>query len=178
MSTDSTRRIVLLRHAKSDHPVGMGDHERPLAERGRSDAPAAGRWLVESGIVPDLCLCSTATRTRETWKLAARELPKHPTTVYEDRIYDASHRALITLLQETADDVETLVVVGHNPGMHYLAFGLAADQADGDRDGDGDRIAFPREDFPTSAIAVITFTGPWSSVADGVGRLERFWTPR
>ena len=172
MSTETTRRIVLLRHAKSDHPVGMSDHERPLAERGRRDAPAAGRWLVESGIVPDLCLCSTATRTRETWKLAARELPKHPTTVYEDRIYDASHRALVTLLQETGDEVETVVLVGHNPGMHYLAVGLAGDQVE------GDGMATPRDGFPTSAIAVLSFDGSWANVDDGVGRLEKFWTPR
>ena len=172
MSTETTRRIVLLRHAKSDHPVGMGDHERPLAERGRNDAPAAGRRLTESGIVPDLCLCSTATRTRETWKLAARELPKHPTTVYEDRIYDASHRALVALVQETSDEVGTLVVVGHNPGMHYLAVGLAGAPAE------GDGPALPRDEFPTSAIAVLSFTGPWAEVEDGIGKLELFWTPR
>ena len=88
MSADTPRRIIVLRHAKADWPNGVDDHERPLADRGRHQAPDAGRWLADSGINPDFVLCSTALRTRETWKLAAHELPKRTRkTVYEDRIY-------------------------------------------------------------------------------------------
>lgn len=163
MSADLTRRIVVLRHAKSDHPLGTADHDRPLAERGQRDAKAAGRWLADRGITLDLCLCSTATRTRQTWECAAGELPQQPATVYEDRIYDASYAELVALLRETPEDVGTVLVIGHNPGMHALADTLAGGLVD---------------HFPTSAIAVISFGGSWRDVEDGVGTLDEVWTPR
>jgi phosphohistidine phosphatase len=176
MSTEveETRRIVLLRHAKSDHPEGMTDWDRPLAERGRRDAPAAGRWLAARGIAPDLCVCSPAARTRETWKLAAHELPHRPATVYEERVYDASHSTLLAVLRETPADVRTLLLVGHNPGMHSLATDLAGGGAPGSPS-PGESI---RDNFPTCAIAVLAFAGPWAGVGDGIGDLEASWTPR
>ncbi|EME98184.1 histidine phosphatase family protein [Streptomyces mobaraensis NBRC 13819 = DSM 40847] len=170
MSADMTRRIVLFRHAKAEWS-DVDDHERPLADRGRKDAPAAGRWLAGSGVVPDLALCSTAARTRETWKLAVSELPQRPRTVYEERLYEASLGELIALLNEVSDEVGDLVVVGHNPGMHALADALSGEA-------DGDLLArMNRSGYPTSAIAVISFTGSWKSVEHGVGRLVAFWAP-
>ncbi|MFD7896170.1 SixA phosphatase family protein [Streptomyces sp. NPDC059743] len=171
MSVDTPRRIVLLRHAKADWP-DVPDHERPLADRGRSNAPIAGRRLADSGLVPDLALCSTAARTRETWKLAVQELPVRPRTVYEDRLYDATLGDLFALVNETSDEVNDLLLVGHNPGMHALADALSG-QAE------GDTIArMTRTGFPTAALAVIAFNGSWKSVEHGVGRLVDFWTPR
>ncbi|WP_189129780.1 SixA phosphatase family protein [Wenjunlia tyrosinilytica] len=170
MSAETPRRIVLLRHAKADWP-SVPDHERPLAERGRRDAPAAGRWLAGTGIEPDLALCSTSVRTRETWKLVVHELEHRPRTVYEERLYEASLGDLLALLAEQDDDVTDLVVVGHNPGMHALADALAG-EADGDT-----VVRMRRQGFPTSAAAVITFTGSWKSVEHGAGRLTTFWAP-
>jgi phosphohistidine phosphatase len=170
MSDATPRRIVLLRHAKADWP-SVPDLERPLAERGRKDAPAAGQWLAGTGIMPDLALCSPAVRTRETWKLAAHELPRRPKTVYEERLYEASLGELIALVNETADEVNDLLVVGHNPGMHALADALAGEAAD-------DLLPrMNRGGFPTSAIAVLSFTGSWKTVEHGVGRLEAYWAP-
>ncbi|MFI9049999.1 SixA phosphatase family protein [Streptomyces sp. NPDC053427] len=171
MSVDTPRRIVLLRHAKADW-AQESDHERPLADRGRRDAPVAGRRLAGAGIVPDLTLCSTAARTRETWKLAVHELPQRPKTVYEERLYEASLGELIALLNETSDDVGDLLLVGHNPGMHALADALSGEA-------DGDLLPrMNRSGFPTAAMAVITFTGSWKSVEHGVGRLVAYWTPQ
>ncbi|MER7911632.1 MULTISPECIES: histidine phosphatase family protein [unclassified Streptomyces] len=170
MSVDTPRRIVLLRHAKADWPQ-VSDHERPLAERGRSDAPVAGRKLAETGIGFDLALCSTAVRTRETWKLAVQELPERPRTVYEDRLYEASLGELIALLNDVPDEVSDLLVIGHNPGMHALADALAG-RAEGDT-----ATRMNRSGFPTSAFAVLTFDGTWKSVEHGVGSLVDFWTP-
>ncbi|WP_030204902.1 SixA phosphatase family protein [Streptomyces bikiniensis] len=170
MSVDTPRRIVLLRHAKADWPQ-VSDHERPLAERGRSDAPVAGRRLAETGIGFDLALCSTAVRTRETWKLAVHELPERPRTVYEDRLYEASLGELIALLNDVPDEVSDLLVIGHNPGMHALADALAG-RAEGDT-----ATRMNRSGFPTSAFAVLTFDGSWKSVEHGVGTLVDFWTP-
>ncbi|MEE1754776.1 SixA phosphatase family protein [Streptomyces sp. SP18CS02] len=170
MSADTPRRIVLLRHAKADWPQ-VSDHERPLAERGRKDAPVAGRRLAETGIDFDLALCSTAARTRETWKLAVHELPQRPRTVYEERLYDASLGDLIALLNETSDEVGDLLLIGHNPGMHALADALA-----GSAEGDA-LVRMNRGGFPTAAFAVVGFSGSWKSVEHGVGTLVGYWAP-
>ncbi|WP_149180098.1 histidine phosphatase family protein [Streptomyces sp. TRM49041] len=170
MSVDTPRRIVLLRHAKAEWSQ-ESDHERPLADRGRKDAPVAGRWLASAGITPDLTLCSTALRTRETWKLVVHELPQRPRTVYDERIYEASLGELIAVLNETSEDVRDLLVVGHNPGIHALADALSGDA-------EGDLLSrMNRSGFPTSAVAVLTFDGTWKSVEHGVGRLVAFWGP-
>jgi phosphohistidine phosphatase len=170
MSAETPRRIVLLRHAKADWP-DVPDHERPLADRGRRDAPAAGRWLATSGITFDLVLCSTATRTRETWKLAVHELEHRPRTVYEERLYEASLGDLLALLTETPDDVANLLLVGHNPGVHALADALAGTA-------EGDCLArMNTRGFPTAGAAVVTFEGSWKGVEHGVGRLTHFWAP-
>lgn len=170
MTVESPRTLVLLRHAKADWPTGP-DHERPLAERGRLDAHAAGRRLADDGVTPDLVLCSTAARTRETWKLAAHELPHRPRTVYEERLYEAGLGDLLALIGETGDDIASLLVVAHNPGMHALAEALT---------GSADKEPLARikqAGFPTAAFAVLTFTGSWKSVEHGVARLTGFWTP-
>ncbi|MGW1229479.1 SixA phosphatase family protein [Streptomyces sp. NPDC001478] len=170
MSVDTPRRIVLLRHAKAEWS-NDSDHERPLAERGRKDAPVAGRKLADSGIAFDLALCSTAARTRETWKLAVHEMPERPRTVYEERIYEASPGELIALLNETPDEVRDLLVIGHNPGMHAVADALSGDA-------EGDALArMSRGGFPTAAFAVVAFTGGWKTVEHGVGTLVEYWTP-
>ncbi|MEV6396318.1 histidine phosphatase family protein [Streptomyces sp. NPDC051907] len=170
MSVDTPRRIVLLRHAKADWPQ-VSDHERPLAERGRKDAPVAGRRLADTGIALDLALCSTATRTRETWKLAVHELPHRPRTVYEERLYEASLGDLIALLNEVSDEVDDLLVIGHNPGMHALADALSGKA-------EGDALArMSKSGFPTAALAVVSFNGSWKSLEHGVGTLVEYWAP-
>ncbi|MEU1628943.1 histidine phosphatase family protein [Streptomyces sp. NPDC020096] len=170
MSDATPRRIILLRHAKADWP-DVPDRDRPLAERGRKEAPAAGVWLAGTRIMPDLTLCSPVVRTRETWKLAAHELPQRPKTVYEERLYEASLGELIAVINETPDEVADLLLVGHNPGMHALADALA-----GTVEGDA-LVRMTRTGFPTSAVAVLTFSGSWKSVEHGVARLTEFWTP-
>lgn len=170
MTVDSPRTIVLLRHAKADWP-SVPDHERPLADRGRQDAPTAGRRLADDGLSVDLALCSTSARTRETWKLAAHELPHRPKTVYEERLYEASLGELLALLGETPDEVGSLLLIGHNPGMHALADALT-----GSAEGDA-LVRMTRSGFPTAAFAVVTFTGSWKSVEHGVGSLTVFWAP-
>lgn len=169
MSVDVPRSIVLLRHAKADWPQ-VADHDRPLAERGRQDAPAAGEWLAEHGISPQLTLCSTATRTRETWKLAVHQLPHRPRTVYEDRLYEAPPGQIIEVINETPDEVRDLLVIGHNPGIQSAADVLA---------GSGDSEAHARlsRGFPTAALAVLRFNGPWKSVEPGAAELTEFWAP-
>ncbi|MEV7994364.1 histidine phosphatase family protein [Streptomyces sp. NPDC086077] len=170
MSVAEPRRIVLFRHAKADWPQ-VNDHERPLAERGRKDAPVAGRKLADSGISFDLALCSTATRTRETWKLAVHEFPHRPKTVYEERIYEASPGELIAVLNETPDDAQNVVLIGHNPGVQGLAEVLS-----GSADSEA-RERMSHRGFPAAAFAVLSFTGSWKSLEPGVATLVDYWAP-
>ncbi|MFH8470186.1 SixA phosphatase family protein [Streptomyces sp. NPDC017991] len=169
MSVAEPRRIVLFRHAKADWPE-VPDHERPLAERGRKDAAVAGRKLADTGIPFDLALCSTATRTRETWKLAVQELPHRPKTVYEERLYEASPGELIAVLNETPDDAQNALLIGHNPGVQGLADILAG------RSGADAQDGVSRE-FHPAAFAVLSFTGPWKSLEPGAATLLDYWDP-
>ncbi|WP_445523892.1 SixA phosphatase family protein [Streptomyces cyslabdanicus] len=170
MSVAEPRRIVLFRHAKADWPQ-VTDHERPLAERGRTDAAVAGRRLADTGVPFDLALCSTATRTRETWKLAVHELPHRPKTVYEERVYDASPGELITVLNETPDDVRNLVLIGHNPGIRGLAEVLSGSAEEDARE------RMSRRGFPAAAFAVMSFDGSWKALEPGVATLLDYWAP-
>ncbi|MFH8341286.1 SixA phosphatase family protein [Streptomyces sp. AM6-12] len=170
MSVAEPRSIAVFRHAKADWPQ-VSDHERPLAERGRMDAAVAGRRLSDSGLAFDLALCSTATRTRETWKLAVHELDHRPKTVYEERVYEASPGQLIALLNEVPDDVGNLILIGHNPGVHGLAEILA-----GSADGDA-RERMNRRGFPAAAFAVLSFEGSWKGLEPGVATLTDYWAP-
>lgn len=135
------------------------------------DAAVAGRKLADSDITLDLALCSTAIRTRETWKLAVHELAHRPKTVYEERVYEASPGELIAVLNENPDDAQNVVLIGHNPGVQGLAEILA-----GSAEGDA-RERMSRRGFPAAAFAVLSFTGSWKSLEPGVATLLDYWAP-
>ncbi|MHC2107306.1 MULTISPECIES: histidine phosphatase family protein [unclassified Methylobacterium] len=165
------RRLILLRHAKSDRPAGVADHERPLNDRGRRAAPAVGGHIGQEGPRPDLALVSTATRTRETWDAVSAALGA-PEARYHHDIYEAPAERILGLIRGAPDSAETVIVVGHNPGLGDLAATLA---------GEGPRKERTRlaTEFPTAAYAVIAFdAAAWSAIAPGQGRLERFVRPR
>jgi phosphohistidine phosphatase len=166
---DAGRLLLLLRHAKSDWP-DVADHERPLAKRGRRDAPAVGRWLGAAGYVPDVVVCSTARRTRETWELVSAGLAAAapgaaPVVRYEPRVYQATVLSLLMLVREFDPAWRTAMIVGHNPAMAELTVGLAASDA-------GAPYA-----FPTAAVAVLGLPGPWAEAAPGEARLVAFTVP-
>lgn len=166
------RRLILLRHAKSDWPDGIADLERPLAARGRAAAPLVGAYLARESLIPDRVLVSSARRTRETWELVAPCLPRLPDTENEPRIYEASCARLLAVLRDQPADVHTLMLVGHNPGMEELAETLVHEGPLLARDAMGEK-------FPTGAVAVIDLPiDDWSAVAPKLGRLDRFIVPR
>jgi len=170
VGTEIARRLVLLRHAKSDWP-DVADQERPLAKRGRRDAPVAGRWLGRSGYVPDAVVCSTALRARETWELAAEGLAEAvpaaaaPVVRYEPRVYEATVLGLLMLVREFPDGWETALIVGHNPGLAEFTVGLTAPPPE------------PPSAFPTAAVAVLGLPGDWASTAPGEASLLSFAVP-
>ncbi len=167
-----TRRLLLLRHAKSAWPDGVADHRRPLAGRGRKAAPAIGAFMARQELIPDLALVSTARRAQETWELVAEALPHSVPVRDAVAIYEVSARAMIDVIRKVEPSVEKLLLVGHNPGMAELALLLAGG-------GDAEALARLREKFPTAALAVMDFTvEQWSEIAPGTGRLVQFVTPR
>lgn len=165
---DQARRLVLIRHAKAAE--GDVDRERPLARRGLREAPEIGRWLAERQLVPDRVVVSPALRARQTWERAATGLTGASEPVQDERIYDNSVDDLLAVVRDTPDDVGTLAVVGHNPGIQEFAISFD--------DGTGDDAA--REDvtgkYPTGALAVFTVDDPWSRAA--AGTLTAFAAPR
>ncbi|CCK31679.1 hypothetical protein BN159_7300 [Streptomyces davaonensis JCM 4913] len=170
--TGPLRRLIVLRHAKSAWPEGIADHRRPLAPRGRRDAPAAGRALAESDLLPDLALCSTAVRARQTWELASAEWGTPPPVRYLPRLYAAEATELLAAVHEAPAEVETLLLIGHNPGLEDLVTALAGDSLD-------DALDRVREKFPTSAVAVLAWRGTaWSALAPGTALLTWFTVPR
>ncbi len=156
---------MLLRHAKSAWPDGVADHDRPLAGRGRRDAPAVGRWLAAHGVSPDLAVVSSARRTIETFTLVAAELSVLPREIVTDDAYAVGAGDLLDLVRGLPDDARSVLLVGHNPGIGLLASLL-------------DRTRRSEEDFPTSAVAVVEFDGTWADVNPGSGRLVAYGVPR
>jgi phosphohistidine phosphatase len=163
------RTLLLLRHAKSDYPDGVADHERPLAPRGIREAGLAGDWIRAN--VPEVgaVLCSTATRTRQTLARTGIGADAH----FEDDLYDTAPGTVIRLVNGTDDGVETLLVVGHEPTMSTLALGLSdPDVSDAEA---AERISLK---FPTSAIAVLRTSQPWHRLELHTAMLVAFHVPR
>lgn len=166
------KRLILFRHAKSDWPAGVDDHDRPLSGRGREAAPVIGVYLENDGLVPDLVLVSTARRAQETWARACRAIKRPPPAQNIGAVYEAAAETLLGLVRKTGPDVRTLMIVGHNPGLEDLAKRLM-------KDAGGEAGARLREKFPTAAVAVLSFdAGDWNDVAAGSGSLDRFVTPK
>jgi phosphohistidine phosphatase len=182
LTESADRKLVLLRHAKSAWP-DVPDHERPLARRGRRNAPTMGRWLRAAGHVPDQVVCSTARRARETWQLAQGGLGAAPPVSFEDRVYEASAAQLLDLIHGAPPGARTLLIVGHDPGIPGLALMLAGNPppaSSGPADGTVPHAAVDRmrAKFPTAAVAVLEITGSWVQLGSRTARLACFVTPR
>lgn len=167
------RRLMMLRHAKSDwSEPGVSDHDRPLNRRGQETAPKVGAYMARHGLIPDLVLCSTALRARETWEELATEFKDHPLTVYEERLYNARTETILDLVRATKSRAQSLLLVGHNPGLQDLASQLIAS-------GDLAHRERLREKLPTAGLVVIDFAlDDWARLHPHAGRLERFVAPR
>ena len=166
-------QLLLLRHAKSSwQDAASPDRDRPLNARGRRAAVAMRSAMREFGLIPDLILVSTAARTMET--MSALE-PWDDTPLVEplDELYLAGARQLLGTLRTVAETVRTVLLIGHNPGMHELAVLLADTNVSAAKP-----MREVLDGFPTGALAEFSVTGPWSGLASGGGRLQRFLTPR
>ena len=166
-------RLILTRHAKSnwDNPFDT-DRQRPLAPRGLRAAPRIGRWLAEHGYLPDAALVSDATRTRETWALIAAALDASapettPLLVLKPALYHAPADVMMAVLRHA--QAETVMMVGHNPGIAEFAERIVA-QAPA-------HSAYQR--YPTGATLVASFEiDAWQDVTFGSGAVRDFVVPR
>jgi phosphohistidine phosphatase len=167
-------RLMLLRHAKAEKAEGgMRDQDRPLNPRGIRDAATMGAYLLHHGLVPDIALSSPAKRTRQTWEATARELSSRaPPARFEAHLYNADAEAILAILRKIEAGVRTVMVIGHNPGLHDFACRLIAS-------GEVEAREALREGLPTAGLAVIGLAGAeWRHLHFQGGRLEHFVTPR
>lgn len=167
------RRLLLLRHSTADRAEpGESDQNRPLAADGRADAAAMGSYLAGHSFGFDRALVSPSIRTRDTWRQLAAALHAPPEPVFDERLYNASAQTLMTVLKQQPEGARTVLLIGHNPGLHELATMLVAT-------GDIDVREQMRENFPTSGLAIIDFAlDNWGKLHPRSGRLERFVSPK
>jgi phosphohistidine phosphatase len=169
----TSRRILLLRHAKSawDEP-GLDDFDRPLAARGRRAAAVMGVFLRDEDLIPDLVLCSAARRAVETWELASHELARAPEVEHDPALYMVSADRLLKRLRKLPPTVKSVLVVGHEGGVDVLARRLVGDGAAPLRK----RLS---EKFPTAAlVAIAVALEDWAALAEKSGTITRFAAPK
>lgn len=158
------RRLILMRHAKSDWSFSEPDHARGLNDRGVNAARAIGDWLRDGALWPDEALVSTATRTRQTWGLLGFD---DVDVRFVSSLYHANPQSMLDTLRQATG--QTVLVLGHNPGI--CAFGHALVEAPPQHD----RF----DDYPTCATLVARFpASEWSGVEPGTGRVDAFIVPR
>lgn len=156
------RTLVLVRHAKSAWPEGVADLRRPLAKRGRRDAPAAGRWLRDELSELDLIVCSPAERARQTCELLAAELGAAPDVRSEPRLYGDSAQGMLGVVRELPEQARTVAFIGHNPDIEELVSLLSGSDAP----------------MRTCTIAVLEFEDDWQRAGPRCARLAEAHTPR
>jgi phosphohistidine phosphatase len=162
------KRLYLLRHAKSswDDPR-LDDHDRPLAPRGRRASAVIAEHLRQERIAPALVLCSSARRTRETLE---RLMPLDRAEVrIEGELYGASPKDLLQRLREVPDEVDSVMLIGHQPAIQELALQLAAE---------GSELERLKAKFPTAALATLDFPGEWSGLGRGSAELVAYVKPK
>jgi phosphohistidine phosphatase len=158
----TARILVLLRHAKAETPGELPDFERRLTTVGETDADAAGAWLADEGLRPNLVLCSPAARTRQTWQNASVALTQadpdapSPEVHYEQAIYDGGRTEVVDLLRAVPNEIKVVLVVGHNPTMSDMSILLRPYEP-----------ASPIQSLKTAGLAVHKLEGPWSQVEPG-----------
>lgn len=167
------KKVILVRHGKSSwaDPT-LEDHDRPLAPRGIGAAPVIAEWLESRGHRPDVVLCSSARRTRETFERMREAVPDLPDAQVEQGLYHASAPQLRDRLAALPQAVASVMVVGHQPGLGSFARKLSGPRV-------RPRCARAFEHFPTAAAAVLTLAADdWAALDFGAAEFVDFAKPR
>ncbi|MFS3129103.1 SixA phosphatase family protein [Nocardioides sp. Bht2] len=165
------RTLVLVRHAKAED-YGPSDHARALTQRGRNDAAEIGRRLGSARIVPAQALVSDALRTQQTYTEIARAAAFDCPVISSPALYAAGPDTALDLIRDTAESVDALIVVGHNPTLALIAASL--DDGEGNVSASTAMVA----GFPTAACAVFGVTGDWPDLRPASTSLVDFWVSR
>jgi phosphohistidine phosphatase len=163
------RRLVLIRHAQAGDAAI--DLDRPLTERGQQQAAAVGEWLARTGIAPDRVLVSPALRARQTWERARAALACAPEPDVEERIYDNTVDGLVEVIRESPEDVQTLVLVAHNPAVGTL--GSELDDGEGSEPAQQTLAA----GFPPASVALFGVEAPFAVLGPGQATLLEVVVP-
>jgi len=154
-----SKRLVILRHAKAQQTFTGDDHARTLTDRGKQQSREVGRWLLGSGQWPEAALVSDAMRTRQTFVWIADELGEKAVTPYlDDRLYLASARTMCSVINETPETVQSLLVVAHMPGVQELGMQLAS------ADSDEQTVLSMAEHWPTAGLGTFDVDKPWAQL--------------
>ena len=150
----------------------MEDRVRRLVERGQKDAATVGAYMASHALVPDRVMTSPSKRTQETWKFAAPAFKPAPAATPVERLYNATPQDILGVIGGAPAAAHSLLIVGHNPGLHEVALMLVAS-------GDIENRERLREKMPTCGLAIIDFAfDNWAKLHPQSGRLERFVTPK
>jgi phosphohistidine phosphatase len=159
------KTLLLMRHAKSSWKESkLADHERPLNKRGRHDAPMMGELLIERELVPQKILCSSALRARQTAELLAENAGYSEEITYSDRLYLAEADEYFSALRELPDDIDRVMLIGHNPGLETL-LQLLSGQI---------------QSLPTAVIAHLSLpVDSWADISsETAAELVEIWRPK
>lgn len=168
------KKLYILRHAKTEPGhAHQDDHSRRLVERGVEAAQITGAYLYRQGVKPAKILCSDAVRTHETWAQIETIYPAPLNVEFTRKLYMASANEILGILARLPSQIDSVMVIGHNPGMHQLAIKLA-------KEGDEELLDLLHLKYPTCALTSLSFGDvSWEEIAqDGHGRLEDFVTPK
>jgi phosphohistidine phosphatase len=164
--------LYLVRHAKAIPQDGeTRDRDRALENSGRKAASNLARWIATHGVLPDLVLCSPSLRTRQTLEILAEGFASKPHISFEDELYLAEFEGLLVRIRSISADVEHLMIVGHNPGLHDLAQNLW----DGTN---GPLAARLKDSLPTASFAKFEIAGPWRGLARRHAHLAELFKPK
>jgi phosphohistidine phosphatase len=162
-----TRTLILVRHARAA-AVAASDEERELTPEGVADAAEAGRWLKDQGYAVERALVSTARRTRQTWEALSEAGEFSAEAEFDGGLFAGGPDTVHDLVRHTSDDYSSLLVIGHNPTMAYLA------QLLDDGEGGVDAVSAMSGGFPPCSVAVFDVPGSWDSLEVGNARLVAF----
>lgn len=167
------KTLYILRHAKAETGLAhQDDHSRKLVERGVEAAQIVGAYMFRQGIKPAKVLCSDAVRTHQTWSQIEGIYPSPLNVEFSRKVYLSSANEMVNLLSLLPGTIPSVLLIGHNPGVHQLCLKLA-------KDGDEDLIDLMHLKFPTCALASISLGDiAWSDLAQARGLLTDYVTPK
>ena len=173
------RHLLILRHAKSAWDTdAVSDFERPLAKRGKRDAPAMGAWMHEQGLIPDHIISSPAERAKQTIIGVCRAMDIKKKAIHWDtRIYGADTEGLLEVLSDVPKKAKTTLLVGHNPGIEFL-FSYLANTS---HSGDSENIAASTFEIglvKTATLVHLKMAEEWATLTSGCATLVKVKSPR